>query len=85
MTDHFDNTPNVAFVDYDTFGRPQTITDGLGTRMLNYAPGSLLSANSLTGVTHTYTDGRLTNLNLGSDYGVSYSYDTYGRFGYINA
>ena len=36
-------------------------------------------------MTRTYTDGRLTGLNLGSDYGMTYGYDTFGRVKTINA
>ena len=38
-----------------------------------------------TTIRDTYTDGRLTGLNPGSDYGVSYGYDSYGRVETINA
>lgn len=85
LIDYSDTTPDVRFMQYDSRGRPQTIIDGLGTRTLSYALGSALSADSLAEVTRTYTDGHLTGLSLGSDYSVSYSYDSYGRFGPSNA
>lgn len=83
LLDYSDAAPDVS-MSYDSRGRPQTISDGPGTRTLSYATGSKLLADSLTGVTRTYTDGRLTALSLGSDYGVSYGYDSYGRFGSIS-
>jgi hypothetical protein len=84
LVDYSDSTSNVP-MSYDTRGRPQTISDGLGTRTLSYGTGSQLLADSLTGVTRTYTDGRLTGLSLGGNYGVTYGYDTYGRFETVNA
>ena len=36
-------------------------------------------------MTRTYTNGRLTGLNLGSNYGMTCGYDTFGRVETINA
>lgn len=80
LVDYSDNTPDVTFADYDTFGRPHTVSDDQGTRTLSYAPGGGLSGDSLTGVGHTYTNGRVTGVNA-SGYAVTYGYDdTTGRF-----
>jgi len=74
--DYSDATPDVSFSDFDTRGRPQTVTDGLGTHTLRYEKGRLLSetANGIT-VTHTYENGRLSGVTTGSGYAVSYGYD----------
>ena len=74
LIDYSDSTPDVAFADYDLQGRAHTITDGLGTRTLSYATGGLLSGDSLTGVSYTYANGRVSGLSVGS-YTVTYGYD----------
>jgi RHS repeat-associated protein len=80
LIDYSDSTPDVTFRDYDTQGRPHTITDGLGTRTLSYATGGFLSGDSFTGVSYTYNNGRVSDLSLGS-YHVTYGYDAAtGRF-----
>ena len=84
-----DTTPSVSFT-YDRLGRQRTITDILGTRTNEYdaATLQLIAEKRPDGTTlgRAYDEmGRSAGLALGSDYSVTYSYDTVGRFSSISS
>ena len=84
-----DNTPTVYF-SYDRLGRQTSaIVDGVSTNLYSYDAMTLaLSAETQNGVTITRTTdalGRNIGFELNSDYGVTYGYDTYGRFSSVTS
>jgi len=92
--DYSNETQDIIFT-YDRLGRQKSITDAVGTRTFVYNSALQLESEGIDGldeldglydkvITRTYdtglVKGRLTGFALGSDYGVTYSYDDAGRF-----
>ncbi len=80
--DYADSTQDISFT-YDRLGRQKTITDTLGSRSFIY--NNLLQLESETigadTITRNYDGlGRSAGFTLGTDYSVTYGYDTKGRF-----
>jgi RHS repeat-associated protein len=87
--DYSDGTPDISYI-YDRLGRQQTVTDAIGSRTFTYTATLEQQDEQLAGlftetITREYDDaegevpGRVTGVNLGSDYHVSYDYDSKGR------
>lgn len=90
--DYSDATPDIAFT-YDRLGRQKTVTDASGTRTFAYNGGLQLESETMTGLfdrvtTRSYETsgvmGRSIGFNTGSDYSITYGYDTHGRFGSVS-
>ena len=84
-----DNTPDVSFT-FDRLGRQVTITDALGTRTNVYDGTTLALVEEQqpdgTTLSRTYDAyGRPSGFGLDSDYAVTYSYDSIGRFASVSS
>ena len=86
-----DSTPAVGFT-YNRLGQQKTVADVVGTRTFAYnnylqilsetidgSSGGLYSKTISRSYAASGVTGRYTGVNIGSEYGVTYGYDTYGR------
>ena len=88
-----DSTPALGFT-YNRLGQQKTVTDAVGTRTFAYNSQLRLTSEQIAGIynktlTRNYAAGgvlgRYTGLNIGTEYGVGYGYDGYGRLNQITA
>ena len=85
--DYSDSTPDIAYT-YNRIGQQKTVEDAAGTRIFTYNAALQPISEAITGmydktINRTYATsgvaGRYTGINIGTEYDVSYSYDTLGR------
>jgi RHS repeat-associated protein len=80
--DYSDDTPDIAYT-YDRLGRQlSAIAAGVSTNLFTYSGLDLVSETQNDVVINRTTDAldRPSGFSLGDDYGISYTYDTLGRF-----
>ncbi|MDD5678390.1 MAG: hypothetical protein PHW60_10435 [Kiritimatiellae bacterium] len=87
--DYSDSTPDVSFT-YDRLGRQKTADSSVSAHTFAYN-GLLLDTETIVSdagtnvIDRSYDSlGRSMGFNLGSDYQVSYDYDSLGRFGSVS-
>ncbi|MGD9159531.1 MAG: hypothetical protein PVG39_14055 [Desulfobacteraceae bacterium] len=85
--DYSDTTPDIS-ITYDRLGQKKTVTDASGSRTFTYNATLQPDTETIAGlynrvITRNYSDsgvnGRLAGFNTGTDYAISYDYDTVGR------